>query len=124
MSIGRGSPIRSRGKPRWCKMDDLRSTPRMTFPADLTATALLPSGTHYILDCAPQGLRVALAGAESRPRVGERIAGAARLGPGPEIPFVATVVWTTSREMGLELEPPGIPARVIDSNLVRLARQV
>ena len=105
-------------------MDDLRSTPRLMFPADLSATALLPSGTHPILDCSPSGIRVALIGAEERPRVGDRIAGAARLGPGPEISFVAKVVWTTSREMGLELEPPGIPARVIDSNLTSLARPV
>lgn len=105
-------------------MDDLRSTPRMTFPADLSATALLPSGTHFILDCGPQGLRVALTGADHRPRVGERVVGAARLGPGPEIPFVARVVWTTSREMGLELEPPGIPARIIDAHLESQARPV
>ncbi|MDH3224720.1 MAG: hypothetical protein OEO23_13460 [Gemmatimonadota bacterium] len=96
----------------------------MTFPANLSPTALLPSGTHFILDCAPRGLRVALNGDESRPRVGDWVAGAARLGPGPEIPFVARVVWTTTREMGLELEPPGIPARVIDSSLASVARPV
>ncbi|NNM31908.1 MAG: hypothetical protein HKO53_02530 [Gemmatimonadetes bacterium] len=96
----------------------------MTFPADLSATALLPSGTHFILDCAALGMRVALVGAEDRPRVGDRVVGAARFGVGPEVPFVARVVWTTSREMGLELEPPGIPERVIESNLETLVRPV
>ena len=105
-------------------MDDMRSNPRMTFPAALSATALLPSGTHFILDCGPRGMRIALMGAEYRPRVGDRVAGAARLGSDPEIPFTARVVWTTSREMGLELDPPGIPARVIDSHLTAMARPV
>lgn len=105
-------------------MEDLRETPRLLFPADLGAAALFARGEHRIMDCGTGGMRIALSAPEARPRVGDRVAGSARFGGGPEIPFVGRVVWTTSLEIGLELDPPGIPAHVIESSLTTVARPV
>ena len=105
-------------------MDDQRATPRIVFPADLGAAALFSRGEHRILDCGPQGMRIELSRPEDRPRVGQRLVGSVRFGGRGEFPFVGRVVWTTSREMGLELEPPGIPSHNIGSSLDALARPV
>ena len=112
------------GYPEVVIMEDLRETPRLLFPADLGAAALFARGEHRIMDCGPGGMRIALNGPEARPRVGDRIAGSARFGSGTEIPFVGRVVWTTSREIGLELDPPGIPTHIIDSSLETVAKLV
>lgn len=105
-------------------MEDQRATPRLLFPADLGAAAFFSRGEHRILDCGHLGMRIELSHPEDRPRVGERIVGSVRFGEVHEAPFVGRVVWTTSREIGLELEPPGIPSHMIDSSLDALARPV